>query len=159
MYNIRHIQGNILVTVLIVLMILSVTTLYSARESLWAAKVSHAEKASLQLDMFVPALLLKVEQLINQLPADISPQHPEHCYSACVVFAKEANHYLEQDLSLMPAAYFISSKDMQAWIILEYLGDNFFRSSFVLTEDNKTQLHMQANWKKTTLRSNILSLR
>jgi hypothetical protein len=159
MQNIKSTQGNILVTVLIILMILSVTTLYSARESLWAAKVSHVEKTSLALDMYIPATLLKVEKLINQLPLEIIPQQPEHCFSPCVVFAKEGNHYLEQDLSLMPAAYFISWTDVEGWVILEYLGDDFFRSSFLLTQNLDAQLHMQANWKKTTLRSNILSLR
>ncbi len=159
MQNTKSTHGNILITVLIILMILSVTTLYSARESLWAAKVSGAEKTSLALDMYIPAMLSKIEQLINDLPANIIPQHPQFCFSPCVVFATEGNHYLEQDLHLMPAAYFVSWSEIEGWVILEYLGNDFFRSSFLLTQNVDTQLRMQAIWQKTALRSNILSLR
>lgn len=153
-------SGNIVITVLIVLILLSVSTLYSARESLWAIKVSHTEKQSLQLDMLVPQLLLKVEQLINQLPANITP-HPDYlCTSACVVLPREGNYYLEVDLKPLKAAYILSWPSLQAWVILEYLGEDIFRSSFLLLSfDQPTQLRMQATWKKTTLNSNILSLR
>lgn len=153
-------RGNILITVLIILSILSVSTLYSARESLWAAKTSHTEKDSLQLDMVVPEVLLKVEQLVQSLPLEIIPSPVENCRSSCVVFAQEGNFFLQQDLSILPCAYVLAWPGVQVWVVLEYLGSDYFRSSLLLMSENK-QVHkrMQANWKRTTLRSILHSLR
>ncbi|MGA2654492.1 MAG: hypothetical protein ABSF18_00740 [Gammaproteobacteria bacterium] len=151
-------NGNILVTVLILLILLSITTLYAARESLWAAKVSHTEKDGLQLDMWIPVVLTKVKQLIHQLPQNIVPQSPEYCTSACVVIPMEGNYYLKADLTQMPSAYYLSSQDIQIWVIVEYLGQDFLRTSFIFTSP-QGQIHIQATWMRTTLRSKILSLR
>lgn len=153
-------RGNILITALIILTLLSISTLYAARESLWAAKTSHTEKESLQLDMLTTEVLLKVEQLINSLPDEITPNMLENCRSSCVVFSDEGNFFLEQDLQTLPAAYVLSMPGMQVWVMLEYLQVDYFRSSFLIISENK-QVHkrMQANWKRTTLRSILQSLR
>ncbi|MFA6037688.1 MAG: hypothetical protein WC748_06195 [Legionellales bacterium] len=153
-------RGNILMTVLIILTLLSITTLYAARESLWAAKTSHTEKDNLQLDMRVAEVLLKVEQLINGLPLEIIPNSIENCLSSCIVVAYEGNFFLEQDLQALPAAYVLSMSGMQVWVVLEYLQPDYFRSSFLIVSENKqVYKRMQANWKRTTLRSILQSLR
>lgn len=157
-------QGNILITVLILLAILSLSTLYSARESLWAVKGAQTERDALQLDVFIDEALVKVEQLIQSLPMEINPVHESECTGEpCVLLAGDANIFLEQDLQLwlaqnnpVPITFTLSWPQIQGRVILEQLATDtdvqYFRSTILLQSDQKqAQLRMQATWKRTTL--------
>jgi hypothetical protein len=170
-------QGNILITVLIVLALVSISTLYSARESLWAVKLGQTEKDTLQLDMFVDEALLKAEQLIKNLPIEITPVEVSQCVSSpCVLLAQEAHFFLEQPLlvwladhNLASMALVLSQPHVQGWVTIEHLStvveaddthwEQYFRTSvLLLTQNQQAQLRMQATWKKATLKSDIMQV-
>lgn len=166
-------RGNILITVLALLMILSISSVYVAREVFWGNKVIALQRDSLQLDLFVDEALLKAEQLILGLPIDITPVDWPNCLGVpCVLLAQEGNFFLEQRVEQwlgdqavsMPLS--LSSDKVQAWVILEHLNtqldenglnrQQYFRTSFLLLSGSaQSQLRMQATWKKTTLNGNM----
>ncbi len=166
-------QGNILITVLIVLAVLSISTLYSARESLWAMNMSHMERDALQLELFMNEALVEVEKLIDDLPIDIIPVALSQCsVTPCVLSAQEANLFLEQAPALwqnpdnkLPVKLNLSSSTAQAWMIIEHLVnqvfedalEDYFRTSLLLqTSNDQIQLRRQMTWKRTTLKGDII---
>jgi Tfp pilus assembly protein PilX len=150
-------RGNILITVLILLTVLSLSGLYGAREGLWAMKMSQVERDSLQLDVFIDEALLRVEQLVENFPTDIA-----------VLPAQEANVFLEQSLQTwltdkQAVKLSLSEPTVQAWAIFEHLNTHdtqeYFRTTLLLlTQTQQSQLRMQATWKRTTLKNDIIQV-
>lgn len=162
-------QGNILITALVLVALLSLSTLYIARESLWSMNLAKMQADTLQLDLLTEEALTKTEHLIKNLPEAFIPVEIQACAApVCILSTQQANVFLEQTLAQwlepsypIPVKLNLSLQSVHAWVILEHLSttpelQQYFRATILLLQQSpQRQLRMQATWKKATLKNDI----
>jgi hypothetical protein len=167
-------KGNSLITTMVLLVILSSSVLYSARESLLAAKSSAAQIEAFQLEALIDETQFYIQQLIEGLPQEITPVDWQACkHTPCVITAVDANFFLEQQSAWYlandnPALIWLTLPNARAALVLEYLTtlvdaegqtmQQYLRGTvFMISNSRKSLLRMQTTWNRTVALTTLKS--
>lgn len=150
-------QGNVLITVMVLLAVLSASVIYNARESFVAYQNSLTQKDALQLNVWIDEALLLAENEIAALPPDFVAVPPSACYHApCILTLQASNLFLEETdawwqapANLIPIWFDLPHA--RVGLILEDLSEQNIRGTLLFSLPNGSALRMQATWNRSTL--------